>query len=92
MPVKPRTILVTAEPIDTISDLYKYTICSSLDFLNLRAAEIGIINGLEGARGVMLSRSQVILLAETFAHHLGIAVEGKAPSTAPEPTVPGARP
>lgn len=47
-----------------------------LENVDLRGADIDIINGLEGARGVTLSRPQVILLAEAFARHLGIAVEG----------------
>jgi len=42
--------------------------------VDLRGAELGAVNGVEGLRGVTMSATQVALLAPVLAAHLGIDV------------------
>ena len=59
---------------DTTLDRLVLTGCRA-QHLDLRGAEIGTIEGIEGLRGTVLSGFQVATLAPLLAAHLGITIE-----------------
>lgn len=48
---------------------------TTIKHLDLRGAEIGRVEGLEGLRGVTVSPDQLVMLAPSFAAHFGLIVE-----------------